>query len=98
MLALPLKLCLLVSYRPLVHALELAGLTAGYTYYERENRAYLGEGWVFRSWILVHSCRERRADRRGAAAGSSARERLRNGFGTNWPSTTGFVLRRAWTS
>ena len=32
------------------------------------------------------------------AAGASARRRLRDGFGTNWPSTTGFVLRRAWTS
>ena len=32
------------------------------------------------------------------AAGASARGRLRDGFGTNWPSTTGFVLRRAWTS
>ena len=32
------------------------------------------------------------------ASGASARGRLRDGFGTNWPSTTGFVLRRAWTS
>ena len=34
-------------------------------------------------------------------AGRRARPRagrLRDGFGTNWPSTTGFVLRRAWTS
>ena len=28
------------------------------------------------------------------AAGASARRRLRDGFGTNWPSTIGFVLRR----
>ena len=48
-----------------------------------ESRAYLGEG-EGSSWFLglVHSCRERRADRRArAAAGSSARERLHDDFG-----------------
>ena len=56
---------------------------------------------LLHSWVLVHSCRERLAD--APATGASSRRRLRDdgfrgGFGTNWPWTTGFVLRRAWTS
>ena len=72
----------------------------------REPNLFRGKD-LLGSWVLVYSCRERRTDRRGGAAGSTPRGRLRNAShpwpgalrarGTSCPSTTGFVWRRRWT-